>query len=133
MLFATYACVGALAGLIVSSWQGFKDPPWEGFALRKFLRSIFVGTLAGIAFAYASSTGRLAVDNLGVLAFAIVAVERIVGEAYKGFFRRGPHAEYQGLLRRLQVPTHVYPVKVLLGGGFVAGALSAVSLACPAA
>jgi len=44
------ALIGAVAGLIVSSWQGYKDPPWEGFFFKKFLRSILVGAAAGIIF-----------------------------------------------------------------------------------
>ncbi len=116
------AAIGSAAGLIVSSWQGFKDPPWEGFYFGKFLRSIVVGAVAGVVFAWAAAAGRIAVDNLGVLAFAIVAVERVFGEAYKGFFRRSAHAEYFKLLRRIGVPASVYPVKLLTGIGFMVGA-----------
>ncbi len=118
--------IGAVAGLIVSSWQGFKDPPWEGFFLSKFVRSIFVGAGAGAVLLLAASRGWLRVDNLGVFAFAIVAIERIVGETYKGFLRRGAHPEYHKLLARLHIPAHRYPVKVLLGVGFVFGAIELV-------
>jgi hypothetical protein len=111
-----------VAGLIVSSWQGFKDPPWEGFFISKFLRSIIVGAAAGALFCYAGAAGHLSIDNLGILAFAIVAVERVVGEAYKGFFRKGAHDEYYKLLRRMHVPGDVYVAKLLLGFGFVLGA-----------
>jgi hypothetical protein len=116
------AAIGAVAGLIVSSWQGFKDPPWEGFFLAKFLRSIFVGMAAGAFLSYARLLRGSAADNPGILAFAIIAVERVIGEAYKGFFRRGPHDEYYRLLRRISVPESVYPAKILLGLGFVIGA-----------
>ncbi len=114
--------IGALAGLIVSSWQGFKDPPWEGFFAGKFLRSILVGAGAGVVFEYAGSAGALRIDNPGVLAFAVVAVERVVGEAYKGFLRKGAHDEYFRLLRRLRVPGNLYGIKLLLGAGFMVGA-----------
>lgn len=113
--------IGAVAGLIVSSWQGFKDPPWEGFFIGKFLRSILVGSATGVVLAYAGAVGALAIDNSGVFAFAIVAIERVVGEAYKGFFRKGAHAEYFKLLRRMRVPESVYAAKLLLGVGFVIG------------
>jgi len=56
---------------------------------------------------------------VGVLAFAAVAVERVVGEAYKGFFRPAAHAEYSKLLRRFGVRQEVYLVKILLGVGFL--------------
>ena len=38
-----YLVIGLVAGSIVSSWQGYKDPPWEGFVLSKFVRSILIG------------------------------------------------------------------------------------------
>ncbi len=38
MSITSAMAIGAVAGLIVSSWQGFKDPPWEGFFVSKFLR-----------------------------------------------------------------------------------------------
>lgn len=112
------AAVGAVAGLIVSSWQGFKDPPWERFSARKFSRSIVVTAAAGAARSWLSSNRRLAVDNLGALAFAVVAIERTIGEAYKGFFKRAPHAEYNGLLRKLRIPTRSYGLKRQVRGIF---------------
>ncbi len=122
MSFLITALIGAVAGLIVSSWQGFKDPPWEGFSIRKFLRSIIVGAVAGAALGLADQKGVLVIDNLGVLAFAVVAVERVVGEAYKGFFRPAAHAEYSKLLRRFGVKQGGHVVKLLLGLGFLAAA-----------
>ncbi|MBZ5496437.1 MAG: hypothetical protein LAP85_08540 [Acidobacteriia bacterium] len=112
---------GAVAGLIVSSWQGFKDPPWEGFFIGRFFRSILVGAAAGAVLSYAGIAGIRATDNLGIFAFAIVAVERVVDEAYKGFFRKGAHGEYYKLLNRMRVPADARVVKVLLGVGFVIG------------
>src|SRR5512141_3228481 len=103
---------GAVAGLIVSSWQGFKDPPWEGFFIGKFLRSILIGAAAGTLLAYADARGILALDNWGILAFSVVAIERVVGEAYKGFFRKGAHGEYYKLLGRMHVPVQAYFLKV---------------------
>ncbi len=116
------AAIGAMAGLIVSSWQGFKDPPWEGFFASKFLRSIAVGTVAGIWLCGAGALRESAPCNPGILAFAVVAVERVIGEAYKGFFRRGPHLEYELLLRRMTVSAGNYAAKIALGIGFVVGA-----------
>ncbi len=113
------AIIGAVAGLIVSSWQGFKDPPWEDFYVVKFVRSILIGACAGAILSYLSTVGVLRIDNPGIFAFAIVAVERVVGEAYKGFFRRGAHKEYFKLLRRVHIPGEVYIIKLLAGAGFV--------------
>ncbi len=122
MRIITGMAIGALAGLIVSSWQGFKDPPWEDFFVGKFLRSILVGAGAGALFAYAGSAGILRVDNAGIFAFAVVAAERVVGEAYKGFLRKGAHDEYFRLLGWLGVPGGGYVIKLLLGAGFMVGA-----------
>lgn len=121
MAVLTVIGIGATAGLIVSSWQGFKDPPWEGFFFSKFVRSIIIGATAALVFFCANTARIISIDNLGVLAFAIVAVERVVGESYKGFFRKGAHAEYFKLLRRLGIPDKNYFVKFLLGGGFLIG------------
>jgi hypothetical protein len=115
------AAIGALAGLIVSSWQGFKDPPWEGFSVAKFLRSIVVGISAGALLCGTATYGGPSADNPGILAFAVVAVERVIGEAYKGFFRRNKHDEYYRLLRRMWVREGEYAAKVLLGVGFIIG------------
>ena len=115
----TGAAIGAVAGLIVSSWQGFKDPPWEGFSVSKFLRSIGVGIAAGI---FLCTLRESAARNLGILAFAVVAVERVIGEAYKGFFRRGEHDEYYRLLRRMSIGESGYPARIILGFGFILGA-----------
>ncbi len=121
-----YIVIGAVSGLIVSSWQGFKDPPWEGFFFSKFMRSIAVGAGAGAVLLLAASRGWLLVDNLGVLAFAIVALERMAGETYKGFLRRGAHPEYHKLLGRLHIPADRYPVKLALGVGFLAVAIELI-------
>ena len=122
MNMAIAIAVGAVAGLIVSSWQGFKDPPWEGFYLGRFFRSIGIGAAAGAILAYADAHDAIRVDNIGVFAFAVVAIERTVGEAYKGFFRKRAHGEYYKLLGRLRVPVDAYFFKVLLGVGFIVGA-----------
>jgi hypothetical protein len=122
MSILMFLIIGMVAGLIVSSWQGFKDPPWEGFSCWKFLRSITIGALAGVVVYFANLKGILIVDNLGVFAFAIVAVERVVGEAYKGFFRNRAHDEYSMLLRRIGVPQKIYLVKVAVGIGFLVSA-----------
>src|SRR5512135_2060417 len=107
------AATGTVAGLIVSSWQGFKDPPWEGFSLAKFFRSILVGMAAGALLAYAGALRGSQAENPGILAFAVVAVERVIGEAYKGFLRKGAHKEYYLLLRRMSVPEGIYTAKIL--------------------
>lgn len=115
--------VGAVAGLIVSSWQGFKDPPWEGFSGWKFVRSIAVGIVCAALLYELSARGMFVIDNWGVFAFSIVTLERLAGEAYKGFFKRRDHPEFHKLLHRIHIPAHIYPVKVAVGIAYIAGIL----------
>ena len=118
-----YALIGFAAGSIVSCWQGYKDPPWEGFVLAKFMRSILTGVALGVAAYWMLRLGTVTVDSLGVLLLAILATERLVGETYKGFLRRGPHPEYHKLLHRLRIPAGNGSFRILSGILFLAGGL----------
>jgi len=118
-----YLVIGLLAGTIVSSWQGYKDPPWEGFVLTKFLRSILVGGVIGIAAFMLQSRHAIMVDNLGLLLLTMLATERLVGETYKGFLRPSAHPEYFKLFRRLHLPLGHPVLKVTFGLAFLAGGL----------
>jgi hypothetical protein len=115
--------IGSVAGLIVSSWQSFKDPPWEGFSAVKFVRSIGVGMLMAFILSMMSARGLLSIDNLGAFAFSVLTLERMAGEGVKGFFRRREHAEFHKLLHRIHIPAHIYPVKIAVGVGYVAGSV----------
>jgi hypothetical protein len=110
-----YLAIGVCAGTIVSSWQGFKDPPWEGFRPAKFARSIGVAGLLGLAFHELEARGALVADNLGLVLLAILATERLVGEIYKGFVRSGDHPEYFRLLARLHLPVGHRLVRLAIG------------------
>jgi hypothetical protein len=119
-----FVLIGAAGGLIVSSWQGFKDPPWEGFSPVKFVRSPAVGAAAGAAAFWLDAHTRLiTVDNLGMLMLATLAGERLVGEIYKGFLRRGFHVEYVRLFERAGFPMRRNGVRAALGLVFLAGGL----------
>jgi hypothetical protein len=121
----TYLLIGLGGGLIVSSWQGFKDPPWEGFSTAKFLRSPLVGAGAGAAaFWIERSASILRIDNLGLLMLAAIAVERLAGEIYKGFLRRGFHVEYVRLFERAGFPMHRDGMRAVVGLVFLAGGLT---------
>jgi hypothetical protein len=120
----TYVVIGLVAGSIVSCWQSFKDPPWEGFHPDRFARSLVVGVMLG-ALAYGMmQRGLIAVDNLGMLALAVLATERLVGETYKGFLRPGPHPEYFHLFRRLGIPVERGVAKFVIGALFLVGGLA---------
>ena len=116
-----YLALGVVAGLIVSSWQGFKDPPWEGFSPIKFVRSPILGAAAGAAaFWLEQHAGVIRVDNLGLLMLALLATERLTGEIYKGFLRPGFHAEYVRLFERVGIPASRAGVRASLGAVFLA-------------
>ena len=119
----TYLGTGLVAGTIVSSWQGYKDPPWEGFALSKFVRSIGIGGAIGLVAFLFQARGMFVVDNLGLLLLSILATERLVGETYKGFFRTGQHPEYFKLFERLHVPMRHRLVRAAFGLAFLSGGL----------
>jgi hypothetical protein len=120
-----YLLIGLGGGLIVSSWQGFKDPPWEGFSPAKFVRSPLLGAASGAAaFWIERSTGVLRVDNLGLLMLAALAAERLAGEIYKGFLRRGFHVEYVRLFERAGFPMHRGRVRAAIGVLFLAAGLT---------
>ena len=119
----TFLAVGLVAGSIVSSWQGYKDPPWEGFVVSKFLRSMVTGIAIGLAVFALQHRGLMRIDNLGLLLLSILATERLAGEAYKGFFRVGPHPEYFRLFARLGVPVGNFAVKIACGVVFLVAGL----------
>ena len=116
--------LGLVAGSLVSSWQAFKDPPWEGFVFHKFMRSILVGAVLGWCAFVLESRGWLRVDNQGLLLLTLLATERLVGETYKGFIRPGAHPEYFKLIARLHLPVGHPLLRILIGVLFLAGGLS---------
>jgi hypothetical protein len=117
----TFILIGLAGGLIACSWQGFKDPPWEGFSLAKFLRSPIVGAAAGAAaFWLDRNTEVIRIDNHGLLMAAALATERLVSETYKGFLRREFHPEYLKLFLRAGFPVHRYTLRAMLGMLFLA-------------
>jgi hypothetical protein len=114
--FGMYVLLGAGGGLIAASWQGFKDPPWEGFSIYKFVRSPLVGALAGAAGWWLEQTGAIdPIDNLGLFMLACLATERLASETYKGFLRRQFHPEYFKLFERSGFPIHHYAARAALG------------------
>jgi hypothetical protein len=125
MTMLTYLLIGLAGGMIVSSWQGYKDPPWEGFSPARFVRSPLVGAAAGLVLALVERhTSLIAVDNLGLLMLAALATERLVGEIYKGFLRRRFHVEYVRLFQRAGFPMQRDGARAALGVVFLAGGLS---------
>ncbi|MCD6403683.1 MAG: hypothetical protein J7L59_00665 [Nanoarchaeota archaeon] len=119
----SYCLAGVLAGLLVASWNSFKDSPWEGFSWLKFIRSPIFGAISGLfLFLLIEVYGLPRVERFGFLILAIVALERVLGEAYKGFFRRKHHVEYEKGFEfyRLRFLKRNYPLRIIGGLVFVA-------------
>ena len=110
-----FMLMGIAAALIVTGWQGYKDSPWENFAFRKFARSYFFATIAGLIFYYLDTLKILSFDNLGVLLLTILSIERAIGELYKGFIRKKSHPEYVKLFERLHIKFKSTTIRVITG------------------
>ena len=80
------AIVGLFAGLLNACWGSYKDIPYEGFYIRKFMRSIVISIIIAI-FLYNFVP-------IALLFPVVVAFERIYTEIWKGFFREESQEKY---------------------------------------
>jgi hypothetical protein len=112
----TFLLVGFLAGLIVVSWQCFKDPPWEGFSLIKFARTFIFSGLVALVFYFLISSDLVYPVNFGILLLTIICFERALGEVYKGFFKK-KHEEYNEVFTHYNLGLQYKSAKVFLGVG----------------
>jgi len=72
------AVIGGLAGLAVAIGGAIKDAPYEGFEVKKFIRSPIIGAIAG-AILYSKFP-----DLHPAVGFtSVIGIERIVVEMYK--------------------------------------------------
>ncbi len=111
----THLLLGIAAAMIVTGWQGYKDTPWEDFVFRKFVRSYLIGVLCALLVYASVRSGLLPSTNYGVLLLVIVSIERLIGEVYKGFIRKGSHAEYVKLFERLHISFSSAIIRSLAG------------------
>lgn len=88
------ALIGALAGLHAATWGMYKDALYEGFSLRKYLRSVLTGSLAAVAIqsALGFDLGRAA--GFVLLFGTAYALERFVLESWKSFVRVEDQGKY---------------------------------------
>lgn len=113
--FFMFVLTGFFSSLIVLGWQCYKDTPWENFVIRKFLRTLFIAPLVSIVVYMIVKYGSLDITNLGVLLLFTISLERIIGEVYKGFIRKGSHKEYEKLFERLKIHFDRYFSRVSIG------------------
>lgn len=114
-MMITYLVLGSIAGFIVAGWHSYKDSPYEGFHLWRFLRSPARGALIGLLFFYLSNQGLVAISNPGLFLLSTITFERLIGEIYKGFLRANYSPEFTGLYRVYRVPQKTHVQRVVVG------------------
>jgi hypothetical protein len=117
--------IGLLAGIHAATWGMYKDAIHEGFAWRKYFRSIVLAIVIG-----------LSIDGLGILELhraadavmlfgVIYAVERALAEIYKTFLRQEDQSKY-AIPMQLSVlgrPVTSRPLRALAGALYLSGIL----------
>jgi len=105
---ALAAVVGALSGTHTAIWGMYKDAIHEGFAVRRFVRSVIVGGAVAVAIQLALALplpGAAAVIVLFGLAYA---AERGIVEVWKTFVREEDQSKYT---IPMQFSLHGVPVR----------------------
>ena len=118
---ALAATVGALSGTHTAIWGMYKDAIHEGFTLRRFARSVVIGSAVAVAIQIA-----LALPLPGAAAFIVLfglayAAERGIVEVWKTFVREEDQSKYT---IPMQFSVHGVPVRsrgvrLLVGVGYV--------------
>jgi hypothetical protein len=88
------ALIGALAGLHAATWGMYKDALYEGFSLRKYLRSVLTGSVAALAIQAALGFDLSQAAGFILLFGTSYALERFVLESWKSFVRTEAQDKY---------------------------------------
>ena len=86
--------LGFLAGLHTSTWGFYKDAPYEGYSLGRYLRSTWISTLLAIPAFYFSGLDVTQPGQALVFWGLIYVLERAVMEYYKTFLREEDQSKY---------------------------------------
>lgn len=86
--------LGFLAGLHTSTWGFYKDAPYEGYSLGRYLRSTWISTLLSIPAFYFSGLDVTQPGQALVFWGLIYVLERAVMEYYKTFLREEDQSKY---------------------------------------
>ncbi len=92
-MFGLMFLVSVISGLYTSLWGAFKDSPYEGLKKKTFPRSVYF-SVAIFLLAYWLDGQSLIEVSFISLFFALMGVERISSEIYKGFFRTEAQDKY---------------------------------------
>jgi len=115
------ALVGTLTGVHAASWGAFKDTPFEGFRVGKFLRSVALGLTSAYAVHHF-----LGVTDLFVLVGLAYCAERLATEWWKAILREDPQDAYTIPMRlavhgrTVDSRAHRYAAGAAILGGLVA-------------
>jgi hypothetical protein len=96
---AVGAIVGLIGGTLTAIGGAIKDSQFEGFKLKKFIRSPIVGILGGVIFFHFTK-------NFLLLLLSVTGFERITIEFYKTFLQR----RVRGIFKN-QKPVHAFWLK----------------------
>ncbi|RMF12205.1 MAG: hypothetical protein D6761_13085 [Candidatus Dadabacteria bacterium] len=86
--------LGLLAGLHTSTWGIYKDAPYEGYSLGRYLRSTFISTALAVPAAYFSDLNLLRPGHMLVFWGLVYVLERAIMEYYKTFLREEDQSKY---------------------------------------
>src|SRR4051812_11851420 len=89
------AIIGSISGLHSACWGAYKDSPYEGFDLAKFVRSVLVGLVLGFLLVQLPPLSIAPGANPGVFFAYVMAVERFLTEMHKAFVRSEPQEKYR--------------------------------------
>ena len=115
---AIAAGVGALSGTHAAIWGMYKDAIHEGFAMRRFIRSMCVGALAAVAIQAAFALPLPQASALVLLFGLAYGTERGIVEVWKTFIRHEDQSKYT---IPMQFSVRAVPVasrRVRLAAGF---------------
>ena len=87
--------IGLFSGLNASCWGLYKDSLYEKVYVNKFIRSALFSLVLTLIFYYFLKFIGITNYNLGVFFGAIVVLERLSTEVYKGFFRKETQRKYK--------------------------------------
>ena len=94
MNFAIALAIGLLSGAHTSTWGMYKDSPYEGFAWRKYFRSIVISALVAVGWEAVAGFD-LAQAWTRVVLFGLTYVtERGLVEMYKTYLREEDQSKY---------------------------------------
>jgi hypothetical protein len=118
---AIAGAVGLLSGTHTATWGMYKDAVHEGFTIRQFARSIWIGAIAAVLL-QAVLHLPLTVSGIVVLFGLAYASERGIVEVWKTFLREEDQSKYfipmQFSVRG--VPVACRAVRIAIGAAYVA-------------